>query len=612
MARKTLNQILKQNTFTGADVGKAILFNAVSFLKTGKYAIDDNSLDIMIGSLQTYSQRTVYQAYKSFATYLTTFYNMAEGNVQQFYHGMEHTLLLLSLARDNHNRYMDYIEQPLVITAADYNTYREKAEAEIYGAKYSLKDMKSLLIVAAIKTYQKKKELAPELAALKDILAKYEKEPATRTCYNSLATLKDKDVISIYAEAHNVNKDMETLSHFVLDKYNTDYNGEQILSETKIAAAKSEIYEALKEAKDSPHPTKQIERLLANLIREEVAHILIKMDRANKMLAYNSDGKGHTTLPIEKIEENRERLGHLFFDKFCQKAEIQTTKLEKLLTDLWPDVNDRAIERATELLGDTDAARKDFPEVFIAADELIAKLAPANKFSIKALAALGLDPEELLDLPAKIECTIADRYNKPTKKDLTCKAKAIKGGIAIAPKGKAAPRTPSWILNFNVLNLSARNDVFNKATTKKEQKTIEKDMVKIHIENLVIPALWSINGINALFDTYSNLLKVDLSPLKTDLSNIERRISAYNDLLYLLYDEIDNSLFTDTEKERAIIDQQKMDIKDTFPVINPEAYKLPPDKVKALEARLEALPVNEIISNKYFGQFLTGGGIIIE
>jgi len=617
MARKTLNQILKQNTFTGADVGKAILLNSVSFLESGKYAIDDNTLDIMINSIQTYSQRTVYQAYKDFATYLITFRNMAEGNSQQCWHGIEHILLLLAMAHQNQNRYIDYLEQPLVIKAADYSAYREKAEAEMYGAKYSLKDIEGLLIVAAIKAYKKKKELAPELDFLKNILAKYEKEPAEVIRHDTFVSLDNKTLIATYAKFHNVHNDMSSLLDFVLDKYNTDYDGEKILPTEKVSAASQAIIETLREIKDSSFTSKEAEKLLANLIRQEIHAAIGKVNRANMKIAYYLDNEGGATEPVEELIEKRNQMAQLFTDLSPATTE-KTTKLDKLSEVLWADdgiADIKPVVAATELLEDTKEVRKAFPEVFMAAENLASKLTPASKagkYSLKALEALGLDPSELLDLPAATEHIIADSYSKANKKDLTCRTKAIKGGVATAPEGKEPPKIPKWVLDFDILNLSTREDIFNKATTDKPQKTIDRDMVKVHIDQLIIPALRTMNGINAILDTYSNLLKVDLTPLKTDLSNIERRISAYNDLLYLLYMEADNTLCADTKKTYTIIEQQKATIKDTFPTINPADYRLDPKMVKALEAKLENLPIKECVNNKYFGQFLTGGGIIIE
>lgn len=615
MARKTLNQILKQNTFTGADVGKAEVLNAVSYLKGGKYAIGEKELSIMRASLQTYSQRLVHKSYKDFLIYLDTFYNMIQGYGQQFWHGIEHLMLLLSAARYSQSKYITYLEQPLVITAAEYKTYREKAEAELYKPKYSLQELNSLLIVAAIRAYQKKKELAPELAALKDVMAKYEKEPAEVKRYDTFASLDDKTVINTYAKFHNVHKDMETLIPFVLNRWNTDFDGEKLLEPEQISQDAKDIISELETISgSSDYSEKRINALLAFLIRVEIQATIRKNTDAN--LKINFYEGTEPPRAVKELAAKREEFKNVF-EAFLLEVKEKTNRLEKLLEDIGGgELTDgfKPIGLEAELLiKDWNEAKKDYPEANAALEGIGKKLtkdSKTGKYSIKELAALGLDLSELIDLPDSIACMAASRSSKPTPKNLITKTKAIRGGIVIAPEGKKPPEIPSWVLDFDILSSPFERKYLPEA----EQRPIliDKENVAAHIKTLIEPSLKGLNGINAILDTYGNLLKVDLSPIKADLKKITQQIGAYNNVVYILSMNMEDTLIPDSKNEYAIIAKYKQTIKDTFPIINPEDYKLDPEKVKKMEAYLETLPIDKIMNNRYFEPFLTGGGIIIE
>ena len=548
MSRKTLSQIMKQTSWTGADVGKAEVMSFVNYLTGKEPRVSSQDISIMEDTLYTISQKDIYQAYKNFKIYLEKFYNLKLGSLYQFYDGIKQLLLKLYSVKAWLRRYQDYLMEPLILSEKEYLAFREKTREAYYKEKMDLEELVRYIILGSIGYYKRKEALGPVLSPLKPIFTKYQK-----TKYDTQDTIKKEDLeadklISLYAETYNVYKDMKNLLPFLLDRLK-GLDIEKIKIPTIIQAVG---YVSIKDMR------RNIKKTLADLEKEP-------SDIRNDFLR---------TLILADLEKHPKELA-------LPKKPAKTDKLEVLIYALKDNKP-------------VDEMEKIFPDVALF-ETILAKgiskgHSPNKKYTIRDLTDLEIDVEELFGLANATEQRIFNSFIGEGQKLFVKRTKA-KRGICVAPKGTQAPDIPKWVLELDVISPDGH--------------TIDTAEIDKNLTALIRPALKTLYGINAIFDTFGDILKVDLAPIKTDM---EDKVVSWVDEYNKQYREILKA----TDGEGNTREKNQLQFMTTFPRINLDEYRLDPVKIKEIKDKLAKMELKESISTKHFVPFLTGGGVTIE
>lgn len=545
MSRKTLNQILKQTSFTGADVGKAAIMNSVDLMSGKEPKLTSQDISSMVDTLST-SQENIYKAYKEFNRYLESLHNMALGSLFQFYDGIKHLMLKLYSVKAWVRRYQDYLAEPLVISEKEYRAYRDKARIAYNKEKVDLETLVRLILIGSIGHYKSKKDLGPVLTPLKPIFSSYQKETVDYQETIEKEDLEAEKLISLYAETYNVYKEMRNLLPFLLDRLK-GLDIEKIKIPTIIQAVG---YVSIDDMR------RNIDKTLADLEKEPA-------DIRNDFLR---------TLILADLEKHPKELN-------LPKAQAKTDKLDVLLYALR---DNKPIEEMEKI----------FPDVImfsrILAKDISKGHSPNKKYAIRDLAILEIDVEELFGLTAATEQRIFKAFTGEGQKLFVKRTKA-KRGIYVAPEGTEAPDIPKWVLELDI--------------TSPDGHPINTAEISYNLTGLIRPALKTLYGINAILDTYGDLLKVDLSPLKTDMEKVASWVEEYN----RQYREILNA----TDGEGNIREKNQLQFMTTFERINLDDYTLDPVKIKEIKDKLCKIGLKDSIHPKHFEPFLTGGGITI-
>jgi len=547
MSRKTLSQIMKQRSWTGADIGKAELMSYVNYLTGKEPRVSSQDIDHMVATIYASHQEDIYKAYKDFKIYLEKFYNLNLGSLYQFYDGIKQLLLKLYSVKAWVRRYQDYLMEPLVLSEKEYLAFREKTREAYYKEKMDLEELVRYIILGSIGYYRRKEALGPVLSPLKPIFTKYQK-----TKYDTQDTIKKEDLeadklISLYAETYNVYKDMRNLLPFLLDRLK-GLDIEKIKIPTIIQAVG---YVSIKDMR------RNIEKTLGDLEKEPT-------DIRNDFLR---------TLILADLEKHPKELD-------LPKAPGKTDKLEVLLYALKDNKPINEME-------------KIFPDVVlfmtILKDILSKGHSPNKKYTLRDLAILEIDVEELFGLANATEQRIFNSFIGEGQKLFVKRTKA-KRGICVAPKGTTVPDIPKWVLELDI--------------TSPDGHTINTAEVDRNLTALIRPALKTLFGINAILETYGDILRVDLSHIKMD---IEAKVAPWVEEYNKHYRDILNA----TDGEGNIREKNQLQFMTTFPRINLDEYRLDPVKIKEMKDTLAKMDVSESINTKYFVPFLTGGGITI-
>ena len=96
ITKKTFNQIIKQNSFSGADAGKILIMDYVSLMTKGKRLLTDNEFSQMLNCMsRSPKQVEIYNSYRDFKQILTQFYGFYQTAYCQYEMGRNKILLNL-------------------------------------------------------------------------------------------------------------------------------------------------------------------------------------------------------------------------------------------------------------------------------------------------------------------------------------------------------------------------------------------------------------------------------------------------------------------------------------------------------------------------------------
>ncbi len=574
--KKTLNQILRQNSFSGADVGKALILNTIERVTERKNTLSENELDTMINNLSNQKQRVIYKAYYILNQYLDDFYKLSQGNLQQYFNGRGSLANALDKVFTAQKGYRRYLHLPLVLTEKEYSKLRADAVKNYENKATDLYTIILFTIADYLTAYRDNKQLPENIKAILDSY-KNEKikiefadeisetgQTASDSDFNKEKFIADSEqkIFANFANKYGIENTQEAISSFIANSF--------------IAKLATEIEKNIPNEKILK---KNSDKLLTCIELYEDANKR-ECNYLNKdyIDIYEQAKSWSETVTIEEMSklEALDLLSEDFLEYYNFESRDKTTA----------ELQQEFITEYTELYNATkDILSKGYKQLKTLKDSELLTVELTNKEQIKAGIIKPLTENELKDETREYFINLEPANTE----DFIKIHKAQYGGIAVI-KGESFYSYDKEILNE--YSKAPFNTLLPEGLT--------PQLVDIYINNLIKPALIAIYGVNALLDVYSELFKVDLSPLKQE-DIFTSQIEAYNGLVYLSYESIEGT----TEQ----VESDRLTFKQIFKPINVNECKPTTEQIDALKRELEALPIIDTLKLDYFSQLLQGANV---
>lgn len=590
--KKTLNQLLKQNSFSGADAGKSLLLNWINWKTKGEKTLSNAELEKIIQSIKSSRQIEIFNAYKLLKEYLDEFIKMADGNYQQFMRGKDTILYSLKELNTAQRKYTDYLNLPLILTEKEYSKVKTDAINNYEKETTNLYTLILFTITDFINDYTENKDIPEKIKATLD---GYKNETIEIEFENEILNTTGKTFDQMGYE-----KTLDYETQFLIKRFAEKYNTE---------ATEKDIKTFIK------NNNKAIEYLVEDVGLEAATTekniqimSLIELYEDAKEREYNYLNE-YTYTADKKLIENKTEFKSLFsslkdlFIPIIEKEQISKLEALKTLSEDFLeyynfDIRDKSTAELQKEFID------DFPELYRATKEYLSK-------SYKKIATLK--ENELITTII----TNKELEKHGIKKPLA--DKEIKE-LVIRHYTKTEPKTTEQYIKqkkaknggIAVLYAETSNNHFDKETLKefcnpnlllRTNMNFEANFIEFVIDTLVKPALKAIYGINAILDVYGEIFKINLSKLKQqDIFAIQ--INAYNEFIYMVYDRFNGT------KEQTKAD--KLLFKDVFKPININECKPDSKTIYALKNKLEQVHIRDTLKSEYFECFLEGANIVYE
>lgn len=574
--RKTLNQILKQNTFSGADVGKALLMLFIQEQTEQKQTLSDSDFEIMLNSIKTKKQLDIYKTYYLLKGYINDFQNMAKGNFQQYQNGYKSLISDLNEFRHCQHNYKDYLNLPLVLNENEYNKIKTDALKDYNEHKIDLYTLILWTICDYVESYKENKDIPEQI---KNILDGYKNETIKieyeNEILNATGETAEQTELKAFADKYGIENTHEAISKFI----------------------SSSIVSLIE---DNLPTEKTLKKDSQKLLNSCELYEKFKELEFNYLNEYDLTGKAPKKNKI-KFEHFSEQVEKSYKTVIELKELSKIDALKELCSDFLDYYNDNSRDKTTAEL--QQEFIKDFPALYKTVKDILSskyskfktlkdsELLTAeitNKEQLKAGFIKPLSEEKIRDITRQYFIELEPKNTKEFIK----RYKAQYGGIAVL-YGES-----SNIFDKNLFKKFSK-DPFNTLIP----ENVIPQRIEIYIKKLIEPAIYTIFGFNYILEVYSDVFKIDLSDLKM-IYDFEKDFECYNSLIYTLYNKI---IGTD---EQIIAD--KISFKEIFKPLKLEKYKIPQSKLDALKNEIENIPLQETLTNKYFKQLLQGANIIYD
>jgi hypothetical protein len=177
---KSVNRLNRKTEWTPQDIGEAQfleLANATQRRAVGKEVSPLFKKDVLAQALRGAIERGVsaeeLERYSNLHYGLSNGYNLAQAQLQQFYHGYYRSLLTIRDYQQSENIRLNEVQQPLILTKKQLRAVK----AEIVKARSERKISLLGVIYEMIYQYANNEKKAPK--AVKAILEEYKKTPCT-------------------------------------------------------------------------------------------------------------------------------------------------------------------------------------------------------------------------------------------------------------------------------------------------------------------------------------------------------------------------------------------------------------------------------------------------
>lgn len=570
ITKKTFNQIIKQNSFSGADAGKILIMDYVSLMTKGKRLLTDNEFSQMLNCMsRSPKQVEIYNSYRDFKQILTQFYGFYQTAYCQYEMGRNKILLNLYSVAQKRNDFDTYLKQPLLLTEKEYNKLQADAIKDFENKNIPIWAVFMFYTLSLVRDYSNKKTIPDNIKKLiesykgKSVNVDYEVDQNENKDFETVEKEENEFLINEFCKEYKIEKSEESIRDFILNSplmypYTCLTAKDAFQLDTKDIFSLMELYEGERE-RQAKYNGEKYKSVFIRLCEKDETHTITetkdKLDYLIELSEWLLDFyTSYSKIPLDDVTKNIWN-GLTEFSELLEAVKvILSSKIKKL--------------GSYKSIGYTE------PDT-IKEKELL-------KAGLDTLSESDVIRDYFLSITNEQENNIEYiRYNK-----------VLQGGISVYKVGAVHKYLSGLDKEKELLLKYADLGYF---TGDLDSENI-KDQTKELIENSLCMHLGCID----IFEVYSEIFKVDVTPLSQKW-DIDNDIAAYNWLLYHNY----NSLLG-TEKA---IEANRQALKDIFKPLDKRLYRRSPEEKEKIKNELFDIPLKETLRNKYFRIFLEGANV---
>ena len=603
MTRINVNKLLNKKSWTGKEVGKALLASFAQSVKDKDHPLfTEAEFSKMVNGLSP-GQGAIYNVYYSIYSSLINSHNAGQMMYQQFYNGYYRTALYIINCERADEAMKARDEAPLILTEKQYQDIKKAVKEKKAQVTCSYKDV----LIDTVQYFAQHMDEAPE--PVREALEETKAQPLT-------------------------NK--RILANWSIDSGDTLYQlsgSEELLTEEEWKKAVEAEYMSTHKAKVGKRAAtyRETVRKYTLALEKEASRLLFEDDEA-MAAGYEKLAEEYELRLFESPEEIREALtyildyGFLAGDPEHLSGKVKKSKW-KVVARLPEGVtkfdilSGASVETAQEAdmfsgeslkrysggfqmgfdtpngmpvyeISESDQFaefKKDYPKVYRAVRDWLASISPLLKaprgaqvfndkrYSTGQLAELGIGSFKR-DLEIS-DYDLAGYFDGNTEADFSRRMRILKSGIAIIREGSRA---------IDQDGCYKEQDPFLHLTTLEGLNDTEadKDLIYQIYNNLIDTALRYLLCHNALCDILRQVYDCDaILAGKQNLDRQFKQIKALNNYLYSFY----GSVYGAPERKA----EQRRLIHELFRPVRPEALMPSPERIDNVRAHIEKLGYTE-------------------
>lgn len=601
---KRLKTLLNQKSWTGKEVGKALLMNLKNDIEekgnpNKQPLFSQEDYNRMLDSLDTDNQYTQYKVYEGIYSAIVDSFNRNEAMIQQFYNGYYRYFLSLREAQRAEDFFSTTEKFPLILTQKQYDEMSENIghlqrcqilsyyDLFFHTVDYFLQAVENDEAETVPEEIRKSiLDTKSQKVTSKRIIANWAEDTGAGyytlpdgTRSDNVTTEKWQDLLTdLFIKANNIHASTpEDLEDIVLEFNTTRYmNACKLLfgGEAAIGAA----YKEIKGEDATEHDIKAIERELENLIDHGNTTSLTDAKKPIATQLFYNNG-------VDNVEWH-----------YYTEPPTDYTKYDVLI-DMLDRYRGAYKDRLTESGGEYveeipereqfKEFKKDYPALADAIKTYLERAVAPTK-GLKAnqlykdfitwgeLADIGyLDYKELVKVKDTDIIKHIALFEKDNTENYNRRARALHHGIAIIKESNLIHKEYKDPIEGGNIELLQGIDYL-------ENDLEEAEYIRNNIEILALPALRYMYAYNAFIEIVAAAYDIDfMTVAKYDLTRQESQIEACNNTLYTLYANVYG-----TEQDKK---HKREFLRSYFPPIDIEALKPTEEAIAALTEKIEEL-----------------------
>ena len=575
ITKKTFNQIIKQNSFSGADAGKVLIMDWVNLRTKGKRLLTDNEFSQMLNCMsRSPKQVEIYNSYRDFKKTLNQFYGFYQTAYCQYEMGRRTVLASLVDVMHKRQDFSNYLDQPLIMSEKEYTKLQADALKDYENKNIPIWAVYMAYTLSLVKDYTEKKDIPDNIKSLiesykgKTIDVDYEVDESETKDFETAKREENEFLINEFCKEYKIEKSEESIRDFILNSplmypYTclTEKDAFQLDTENIFSLMKLYEDERAKQAKYNNEKYKTVYmRLLTESKTQTITEKKDKLDYLIELAEWLFDNYYHKSI-------------HYGFMYDCKDKDIWDGLTE--FSELLEAVKDILTSKLKKLGSYTSIGYTE----------------PAT-IKEKELLKAGIDT-----LPTESEI-INTYYLSITDKEKNSiefinYEKVQNAGIAVYKVQGSEALQDSGLNNEKKLLLKYADINYYLGGINSENII---DQTKELIENSLCMYL----GCEDIFKIYSEIYKVDVTSLSQKW-DIDTDLAAYNWLLYTDYESIKGT--------KKAVEANRKAIKEIFKPLDKRLYRRSPKELENIKKELLDIPLKETLSNKYFKQFLQGAKV---
>jgi hypothetical protein len=528
---KSLKALLNKSSWTGEEVGKALLMNLAQDIDNARQGKDlepllsDYDMKRMVHSLNTDSQINRYRVYSKIYDIVLLSSNQNQAFAQQFLNGFYRSFYILQEANRAEHAIKETYNYPLIMTQKEYDSACKKITEKKSHEKERYQDLFFMLLDHYLDAYDNSDSKEKLPASITKALEHCEKE-----------IVSDKKVLSNYCELYSLGY------HETTDGIRSDKISEE--EWTKLLDSRNENYaQALALQRflfEGPDKVREAYKdKTGKELKATDSEIISALEISNSTIQVNPEKAviGLSEI-IEKIvcPDNLQTTWHQY-----EEPQEPTSKYDLISsgTDIGDILTDLYNVKETQELS---TFKKEYPELSKVISEQLSKLLPGIKPD-SSYTWKQLSDNNFLDYSERIKIDPADigeLFPEDTTEAREKRYRASHRGVAIIQDTRDIDSKGNY----------KQKDTYSMTYWLQSIDKLEEDQGSIELINtlysLLTQALAFISANNALLTILFEVFGIDfLGNALTDTSGMINQIEAYNGFLFAFYAHVSGG-----EKER--------------------------------------------------------------